>query len=150
MCYWIIPWSVSSRQRILCWCGILALPWRLGYSCWLGANKYVITNLTHQKHTPLIQLILLESFWSYNWIYSSGITGSHVLAMMVCRKICSCACTISWSLHHHPLICWIAEYSMRNTGNRAIKAIHGMYRGGIISLPITAPNLSFIRLAKIR
>ena len=35
----------------------------------------------------------------------------------------------------------IGEYSMRNTGNRGIKAIHGMYRGGT-SLPITT-NLSF-------
>ena len=32
---------------------------------------------------------------------------------------------------------------MRNTRNGGIEAIHGMYRGGTTSLPITAPNLSF-------
>ena len=32
---------------------------------------------------------------------------------------------------------------MRNTGNRGIEAIHGMFRGGTTSLPITSPNLSF-------
>ena len=35
------------------------------------------------------------------------------------------------------------EYSMRNTGNQGIEAIHGMFRGGTTSLPITSPNLSF-------
>ena len=37
----------------------------------------------------------------------------------------------------------ISEYSMRNTGNRGIEAIHGIFRGGSSSLPITSPNLSF-------
>ena len=35
------------------------------------------------------------------------------------------------------------EYSLRSTGNRAIEAIHGVFRGGSHSLPITSPNLSF-------
>ena len=35
------------------------------------------------------------------------------------------------------------EYSMRNTGNRGLEAIHGIFRGGASSLPITSPNLSF-------
>lgn len=37
----------------------------------------------------------------------------------------------------------VKEYSMRNTGNRGLEAIHGMFRGGTTSLPITSPNLSF-------
>ena len=37
----------------------------------------------------------------------------------------------------------ITEYSLRNTGNRGLEAIHGMFRGGTTSLPITSPNLSF-------
>ena len=32
---------------------------------------------------------------------------------------------------------------MRNTGNRGIEAIHGTFRGGTSSLPITSPNLYF-------
>ena len=35
------------------------------------------------------------------------------------------------------------EYSLRNTGNRNIEALHGTFRGGTCSLPITTPNLSF-------
>lgn len=35
------------------------------------------------------------------------------------------------------------EYSIRNTRNRGIEAIHGMFHGGTTSLPITSPNLSF-------
>ena len=35
------------------------------------------------------------------------------------------------------------EYSLRNTGNRGIELIHGVFRGGTSSLPITSPNLSF-------
>ena len=35
------------------------------------------------------------------------------------------------------------EYSMRNTGNRGIEAIHSVFRGGSCALPITSPNLSF-------
>lgn len=34
-------------------------------------------------------------------------------------------------------------YSLRNTGNRTIEALHGTFRGGTCSLPITSPNLSF-------
>ena len=37
----------------------------------------------------------------------------------------------------------ITDYSLRHTGNRGIEAIHGIFRGGAASLPITAPNLSF-------
>ena len=37
----------------------------------------------------------------------------------------------------------ISEYSLRHTGNRSIEAIHGAFRGGTSSLPITSPNLSF-------
>ena len=37
----------------------------------------------------------------------------------------------------------LTDYSLRNTGNRGIEAIHGMFRGGTTSLPITSPNLSF-------
>ena len=37
----------------------------------------------------------------------------------------------------------IKEYSLRGTGNRGLEAIHGMFRGGTTSLPITSPNLSF-------
>lgn len=37
----------------------------------------------------------------------------------------------------------ITVYSLRHTGNRGIEAIHGIFRGGAASLPITAPNLSF-------
>ena len=32
---------------------------------------------------------------------------------------------------------------MRNTGNRGLEAIHGMFRGGTTSLPITSANLTF-------
>ena len=32
---------------------------------------------------------------------------------------------------------------MRHTGNRGLEAVHGIFRGGAASLPITAPNLSF-------
>ena len=38
----------------------------------------------------------------------------------------------------------LADYSMRHTGNRGLEAIHGMFRGGTCSLPITSPNLSFL------
>ena len=37
----------------------------------------------------------------------------------------------------------IKDYSLRHTGNRGIEAIHGIFRGGAASLPITAANLSF-------
>ena len=36
-----------------------------------------------------------------------------------------------------------SNYDMRHTGNRGLEAIHGIFRGGAASLPITAPNLSF-------
>ena len=39
--------------------------------------------------------------------------------------------------------CDLSEYHLRHTGNRGIEAIHGMFRGGTSSLPITSPNLSF-------
>lgn len=32
---------------------------------------------------------------------------------------------------------------MRNTGNRGLEAIHGVFRGGTTSLPITSANLTF-------
>ena len=32
---------------------------------------------------------------------------------------------------------------LQNTGNRSLEAIHGTFRGGTCSLPITSPNLSF-------
>ena len=35
------------------------------------------------------------------------------------------------------------EYFLRNTGNRNIEALHGTFRGGTSSLPITTPNYSF-------
>lgn len=41
-----------------------------------------------------------------------------------------------------PSLRW-EEYSLRNTGNRGIESIHGAFRGGTSSLPITYPNLSF-------
>ena len=41
-----------------------------------------------------------------------------------------------------PSLTW-EEYSLRNTGNRGIESIHGAFRGGTSSLPITSPNLSF-------
>ena len=37
----------------------------------------------------------------------------------------------------------VSEYSLRNTGNRGLEVIHGIFRGGSASLPITCPNLSF-------
>ena len=37
----------------------------------------------------------------------------------------------------------VTDDSLRHTGNRGIEAIHGIFRGGAASLPITAPNLSF-------
>ena len=39
--------------------------------------------------------------------------------------------------------CDLSEYHLRHTGNRGIEAIHGMFRGGTCSLPITSANLSF-------
>ena len=39
--------------------------------------------------------------------------------------------------------CNLSEYNLRHTGNRGIEAIHGMFRGGTSSLPITSANLSF-------
>ena len=41
-----------------------------------------------------------------------------------------------------PSLAW-EEYSLRNTGNRGIEAIHGAFRGGTSSLPITSPNFSY-------
>lgn len=41
-----------------------------------------------------------------------------------------------------PNLC-ASEYSLRNAGNRGIEVIHGLYRGGTRSLPITSANLSF-------
>ena len=35
------------------------------------------------------------------------------------------------------------QYSLRNTGNRSIEAVHGIFRGGSHSLPITSPNLTY-------
>ena len=43
-------------------------------------------------------------------------------------------------------ICFInhlSQFSLHHTGNRGLEAIHGMFRGGTSSLPITSPNLSF-------
>ena len=37
----------------------------------------------------------------------------------------------------------LAAYSLRHTGNHGIEAIHGTFRGGTSSLPITSPNLSY-------
>ena len=37
----------------------------------------------------------------------------------------------------------INEYSLRNSGNRGLESIHGTFRGGTTSLPITSANLSF-------
>ena len=37
----------------------------------------------------------------------------------------------------------MTQYSLRNTGNRSLEALHGTFRGGTSSLPITSPNLSF-------
>ena len=39
--------------------------------------------------------------------------------------------------------CDLSDYGLRHTGNRGLEAIHGMFRGGTTSLPITSPNLSF-------
>ena len=36
-----------------------------------------------------------------------------------------------------------SKYSLRNTGKRGLEAIHGIFRGGSSSLPITGANLSF-------
>ena len=40
----------------------------------------------------------------------------------------------------------VSDYNLRHTGNRGIAAIHGMFRGGTCSMPITSPNLSFREL----
>ena len=45
--------------------------------------------------------------------------------------------------HAFPHLDVSTDYGMRNTGNRGIEAIHGIFRGGSASLPITAPNLTF-------
>ena len=37
----------------------------------------------------------------------------------------------------------LEEYSLRHTGNRGIEAVHGIFRGGTTSLPMTSPNLSY-------
>lgn len=37
----------------------------------------------------------------------------------------------------------LEDYSLRNTGNRGIEAVHGVFRGGTTSLPITSANLTF-------
>ena len=37
----------------------------------------------------------------------------------------------------------LSDYSMRNSNNRGIEAIHGIFRGGSSSLPMTSANLSF-------
>ena len=37
----------------------------------------------------------------------------------------------------------VSDYSLRNTGNRGLEEIHGIFRGGSASLPITSQNLSF-------
>ena len=47
--------------------------------------------------------------------------------------------TLFHAFPHLPL----SEYSLRNTGNRGLEAIHGIFRGGSSCLPITCPNLSF-------
>lgn len=39
--------------------------------------------------------------------------------------------------------CDVSDFSLRHSGNRVLEAIHGMFRGGTSSLPITSPNLSF-------
>ena len=51
---------------------------------------------------------------------------NHLLCMYICFPDCN-----------------LSEYSLRHTGNRGIEAIHGIFRGGTSSLPITSPNLSF-------
>ena len=58
---------------------------------------------------------------------------NHLLCMYICFPSCD-----------------LSEYNLRHTGNRGLEAIHGMFRGGTTSLPITSPNLSFREfLAKI-
>lgn len=37
----------------------------------------------------------------------------------------------------------IKEYSLRNTGNRSIEAMHSVLRGGTANLPITSANLTY-------
>jgi len=37
----------------------------------------------------------------------------------------------------------VEEYSLRNTGNRSIGALHSMLRGGTANLPIISANLTF-------
>ena len=51
---------------------------------------------------------------------------NHLLCMYICFPSCD-----------------LSEYNLRHTGNRGLEAIHGMFRGGTTSLPITSPNLSF-------
>ena len=44
----------------------------------------------------------------------------------------------------------IKEYSLRNTGNRSIEAMHSVLRGGTANLPITSANLTYLsRLNKV-
>ena len=37
-----------------------------------------------------------------------------------------------------------SDFNMIHTGNKGLEAVHGIFHGGAASLPITAPNLSFL------
>ena len=52
------------------------------------------------------------------------------------------AFSIKW---HYIHVFWTLnlDFNLRRTGNRNIKALHSIFRGGSSNLPITAANLTF-------
>ena len=80
--------------------------------------------MLHPSLSPKLNFISRPHYLTEELLVHSGI--NHLLCMYMCFPDSS-----------------LADYSLRHTGNRGLESIHGMFRGGTTSLPITSPNLSF-------
>ena len=102
-------------------------PPAIGRSLWAGImtwrrwRQYILVTPTLSLTTNFVSR---AHYLTEEVLVHAGI--NHLLCMYICFPSCN-----------------LSEYSLRHTGNRGIEAIHGMFRGGTNSLPITSPNLSF-------
>lgn len=75
-------------------------------------------------------LSLNQNFISHKHYLTLELLAHAVINHLLCLYLC------------FPLLD-LSVYSLRNTSNRSLEAIHGVFRGGTTSLPITSPNLTF-------
>ena len=92
-----------------------------GIMTWCHWRQYVLLTPSLSLTTNFISR---PHYLTEEVLVHAGI--NHLLCMYICFPSCD-----------------LSEYNLRHTGNRGLEAIHGMFRGGTTSLPITSPNLSF-------